>query len=306
MRHAFHKMPWTKPVLLALATLAFGVAPALTPPFTGYDPGLFPVRIDRPSIQPAGYAFAIWGLIYLWLGAHALFGLIWRRTDPAWDAVRTPLTIAIVLGAVWLAIANEAPLMATIAIWIMQVTALAAFLRADPNGAEVYTRKLPPQSSNSITDHEQSFVDDEMLVRVAEAAKRPNPVRMIENLWRSTFLAYEYSNSNLINRWLLSAPTAILAGWLTAAAAVSLGVVLAGYGILGDTVAALVMLALVLGIAVVAQARQPAMPVYGATVLWALGGVIAVNWTPNPTVAWAALAGALILGANLARTAFRR
>ena len=49
------------PLILLVATLAFIAAPALTPPFMGYDPGLFPVRIDRPSIQPAGYAFAIWG-----------------------------------------------------------------------------------------------------------------------------------------------------------------------------------------------------------------------------------------------------
>ena len=228
-------MPWTKPALLALATLAFGLAPVLTPPFTGYDPGLFPVRIDRPSIQPAGYAFAIWGVIYLWLGAHALFGLSLRRTDPAWDAVRTPLIIAIALGAVWLAIANDAPLMATLGIWIMQATALTAFLRADPAR----------------------------------------------------------------DRWLLSAPTAIFAGWLTAAAAVSLGVVLSGYGLLSDTTAAIAMLGLVLAIALTAQSRRPQMPVYGLTVIWALGGVIFANWTPNLPVASAACAGAAILAGSL-------
>lgn len=226
-------MPWTKPLLLALATLAFGAAPLITPPFTGYDPAMFPVRIERPSIQPAGYAFAIWGLIYGWLILHAGFGLIWRRVDPAWDKVRVPLTVSIALGAVWLAIAGQAPLMATLAIWVMQATALLAFLRADP--------------------------------------------------------AHD--------RWLLSAPIAIFAGWLTAAAAVSLGVVLAGYGWLSDTGAALAMLALVLAIALFAQSRRPQMPVYGATVIWALGGVISVNWLPNPTVAIAAGIGAAIMAA---------
>ena len=54
-------MARTAPLILLVATLAFIAAPALTPPFMGYDPGLFPVRIDRPAIQPAGYAFAIWG-----------------------------------------------------------------------------------------------------------------------------------------------------------------------------------------------------------------------------------------------------
>ncbi len=233
---------WLKPGLLAFATLAFGIAPALTPPFTGYDPAMFPLIIARPSIQPAGYAFAIWGLIYLWLGLHALFGLALRRSDPAWDAPRWPAIIAIATGALWLVIANTYPLIATVGIWIMQAAALTAFLRADP-------------------DHD---------------------------------------------RWLLSAPLAIFAGWLTAAAAVSTGVVIAGYGLLTDTVSALAMLALVLTITLIAQPFRPQMPVYGLTVIWALGGVIAVNWTPNPTVAYAAAAGALILATRQLGRYFRR
>ena len=237
MKHQFHAMPWTKPALLALVTLAFGIAPALTPPFTGYDPAMFPVRVDRPSIQPAGYAFAIWGVIYLWLGIHALFGLIFRRTDPAWDRTRLPAIVSIAMGAVWLAIANEAPLTATLAIWVMQTTALTAFLRADPAR----------------------------------------------------------------DRWLLSAPLAIYAGWLTAAAAVSTGVLIAGYGLMSDTAAALAMLVLVLAITLIAQPRRPQMPVYGLTVIWALGGVMAANWMQNLVVAYAAIAGAVILAAILLR-----
>jgi len=233
---------WLKPGLLILATVAFAIAPALTPPFTGYDPSMFPVRIERPSIQPAGYAFAIWGLIYLWLSVHAVFGIALRRSDPAWDAPRLPLIIAVAAGAVWLAIANVAPLSATVGIWIMQMAALTAFLRADP-----------------ATD-----------------------------------------------RWLLSAPLAIFAGWLTAAAAVSTGVVIAGYGLMSDTVSALAMLALVLAITLIAQTRRPQMPVYGLTVIWALGGVIAVNWAANPTVAYAAVAGALILVVVLLARLLRR
>lgn len=241
MRHAFDKMRYTKPALLALATLAFGLAPILTPPFTGYDPGMFPVRIERPSIQPAGYAFAIWSVIYLWLIVHAGFGLVKRAADPAWDITRRPLTVAIALGALWLAIANDAPLMATLAIWIMQATALTAFLLADPAR----------------------------------------------------------------DRWMLSAPLAIFAGWLTAAAAVSLGVVIAGYGLMSDTAAAILMLVLVLLIAVVAQSRRPQMPLYGLTVLWALGGVIAANWTANSTVAYVACAGAVVIAAATLTLALR-
>lgn len=219
-----------QPALL-LAALAFIAAPALTPPFTGYDPGLFPVRIDRPSIQPAGYAFAIWGLIYVWLLIHAVFGLLRRRGDPAFLRVALPLLLASALGAVWLAIAASLPLLAEAAILLMAGFALTAYLRADP-------------------------VQD---------------------------------------RWLLAAPTAIFAGWLTAASAVSTGVLLAGYGLMSDTGSALAMLAVVLVIAIVVQTKRPSMPVYGATVVWAIVGVIVVNWGVNPAVAYAAIAGAVIM-----------
>lgn len=211
-------------LLLLLVTLAFGAAPFLTPPFRGYDPALFPVRIARPSIQPAGFAFAIWSVIYLWLFIHAFLGL-WKHTrNPAWDRPRLPFILAITLGSAWLSIAPVAPIAATATILVMAAAAIAAFLRADTG-----------------TD-----------------------------------------------RWLLSAPTAILAGWLSAAAAVSTGVVIAGYGLLTDTVAALVMIVVTLMLAISIQRRQPAMPVYGLTVIWALIGIVVANAGLNPTVAIAA------------------
>lgn len=218
-------------VLLLLVTIAFGVAPFFTPPFTGYDPALFPVDIGRPAIQPAGYAFAIWSVIYLWLIVHAGFGLWKRAEDPLWEPPRLPLTVAIAVGVVWLWIAGQSAIWGTVTIWIMAVGALAAFLRA------------PTEP----------------------------------------------------DRWLLSGPLAIFAGWLTAAAAVSTGVLMAGYGVVSNTASALAMLALVLGIALVVQGRKPRMPVYGLTVVWALAGVIVVNWGDLPTVAWAAVAGAVVM-----------
>jgi hypothetical protein len=229
-----------KAILLLAATLAFGIAPFVTPPFTGYDPGLFPVRIERPSIQPAGYAFAIWSVIYLWLIAHAVFGLWKRADDPAWDVVRLPLTVAVLVGAVWLSIAGSSAIWGTVTIWLMAGAAITAFLRAAP----------------------------------------------------------------AVDRWMLSGPTAIFAGWLSAAAAVSTGVLIAGYGWLTDTQSAAAMLALVLGIAATVQMRRPAMPVYGLTVIWALIGVVVVNWAPNVTVA--ALAGSGIVVMLLTLLASRR
>jgi hypothetical protein len=222
-------------LILLVATLAFGVAPFVTPPFTGYDPAMFPVYIVRPSIQPAGYAFAIWSVIYLWLIAHAVFG-VWKRSESAaWDRVRLPLTIAVAVGAVWLWIAGQSAIWGTVTIWIMAGAAILAFLRADP-----------------ATD-----------------------------------------------RWMLSGPTAIFAGWLSAASAVSTGVLIAGYGWLSDTGSAAAMLALVLAIAVTVQMRRPGMPVYGLTVIWALAGVIVANAGANLTVAVMAGSGIAVMAVTL-------
>ncbi len=218
-------------LILLVATLGFAIAPFVTPPFTGYDPSFFPVRVERPSIQPAGYAFAIWSVIYLWLIAHAAFGLWKRAENPAWNAVRLPLAVALAVGTVWLWIAGQTAIWGTVTIWIMAGAALLAFLRADPG----------------------------------------------------------------VDRWMLSGPTAIFAGWLTAASAVSTGVLVAGYGWLGDTGSAAAMLALVLVIAVTVQMRRPQMPVYGLTVIWALVGVIVANWVPNLTVATLAGAGIAVM-----------
>jgi hypothetical protein len=217
--------------LLLAATLAFAAAPLIAPPFTGYPSGVFPVDIPRPSIQPAGYAFSIWGVIYAWLVIHAGFGLLQRSDDPDWSAVRLPLGLACSLGAAWLFIAPGWPVTATVVIWAMLALSLVAFLRTP-----------------TVSD-----------------------------------------------RWLLAAPLAIFAGWLSAAAAVSLGVVLGGYGILSDSGSALLMLALVLVIATGVTWQRPDMPVYPATIVWALVGVIIVNLGPNSLVATAATGGAIVV-----------
>ncbi|MFN3992978.1 MAG: hypothetical protein ACK4IU_08735 [Tabrizicola flagellatus] len=211
-------------LVLLLAALAFALAPIITPPFTGYDPGQFPVEILRPAVQPAGYAFAIWSLIYLWLILHAAFGLWKRRRHPAWVRVRPALTLAVVLGTVWLAIAASSPFWATVVILVMAGAAILAFLQA------------PTEP----------------------------------------------------DRWLLSAPLAILAGWLTAASAVSTGVLLAGYGYLGNEEAAYDMMAAVLILGVLVQWRKPRMPVYGLTLAWALVGIGVANWGSGTPVAWVA------------------
>jgi hypothetical protein len=222
-------------VLLLLATIAFGVAPFITEPFRGYAPDMFPVKIDRPSVQPAGFAFSIWGLIYLGLIAHALFGFVGRKTDPDWDTVRPYLALSVFVGALWLWIAPYFPITATFGIWLMLIAAIIAIMRIN-------------------------------------VARDP---------------------------WLLGTPIAIYAGWLTAAANVSLGVIIAGYGWLTDTQSAAAMLALVLAITVMVQLRRPQLPAYGLTVIWALFGIAWVNWTANFTVSVLAIAGMVIMAITI-------
>ena len=224
-------VPRAKPVLVLLMALAFGLSPLLTPEFRGYDATQFPVRLDAPAILPAGYAFAIWGLIYLWLVLHAGFGLWKRAGDPAWDGVRAPLILSLAVGAIWLFVAVRDPVWASVLIAVMLAGALVAVLRAP-----------------AVPD-----------------------------------------------RWLLLAPLAIYAGWLSAATGVSLGVLLAGFGWLPDTGAAVVMLGVVLALAVAVQLRLGRAPEYGLTVVWALIAVCVRNGAGNLVVTGLAAAGCLVM-----------
>ncbi|MGB4825936.1 MAG: hypothetical protein WBP18_01435 [Paracoccaceae bacterium] len=224
-----------KAAILFAAVLAFAISPLIVSPFTGYDPSAFPVAIARHPIQPAAWAFSIWGVIYGWLVLHALFGLLKRPEDPAWDVPRLPLTLAALIGAVWMPVAAISPAWGTITIWPMAIGAIIAFLRTD----------------------------------------------------------------TARDRWLLSAPVAMLAGWLTAAASVSTGIYLAGHGFLSPFAAATAMLGLVLLIAIAVQRSRPAMPVYGLTVIWALAGIVAANLSDDRTVAILTALGAAIIAAAL-------
>lgn len=213
--------------LTLLTTLAFIGSYFLVPGFNGFEPTQFPTLIEEPPVQPAGYAFAIWGVIYLWLLGAALFGAVKRATDLDWADHRPWLCLSLAFGAMWLPVASVTPLLATVLIFAM----LAAALKA-------------------------------------------------------VFLL------GVTDRWLQQAPVAIYTGWLTAAACVALGVSLGGYGLLSPTIAALVSLALALGIAVTVQYRLHRAPEYGVTVIWALVGVIVQNSDPFN----AAVIGLSVLG----------
>jgi hypothetical protein len=223
-----------KPLFVLLAALAFGLSPIFTPDFRGYDATQFPVYNESPAILPAGYAFSIWGLIYVWLILHAGFGLWKRAADAAWDATRPPLVFSLAIGAIWLAVAVRDPVWASALIALMLVGALAALFRA------------PAQP----------------------------------------------------DRWLLLAPLAIYAGWLTAATGVSIGILLIGFGWLNETPGALLMLAVVLAFALAVQRRLGRAPEYSVTVIWALVAICVRNGGDNIAVTGAALIGIAALVAN--------
>jgi hypothetical protein len=119
-----------KAVFALVAAILFALSPLYSSGFNGFSAGQFPIPQDNPPVQPAGFAFSIWGLIYIWLLAGALFGLLNRYDDPAWDAMRWPYIVSLVIGAAWIPVANISPAWATVLIWLMWGTAALAHLRA--------------------------------------------------------------------------------------------------------------------------------------------------------------------------------
>lgn len=119
-----------KAVFVFVAAIAFAAGPFLVPGFGGFDPNLYPDPQVNPPVQPATYAFAIWGLIYLWLLVHAAFSLFARHDALDWDPMRLPLIVALVVGASWLPVAMMSPIAATILIFIMLIAAIIAMDRA--------------------------------------------------------------------------------------------------------------------------------------------------------------------------------
>lgn len=224
------------PYLLLAITLLFAASPWFVPDFGGFDADQFPIPQDNPPVQPAGYAFAIWGVIYLWLVAGAAFGALRRPDAEAWGPLRLPLLISVAIGAAWLPVAQASPAWATLLIWLMWGGAVTALLRAP--------------------------VQDRMWAR---------------------------------------GPIGLYTGWLTAASCVSIGLMTAGYGLLGQVPAALVSIAFALILALVIQARRPDAPTFPAGVIWALIGVCVTNLGGPFIVLALAAAGAVALGVTMVR-----
>lgn len=112
------------------AAILFAAAPLAIEGFGGFAPDRFPVpQVDVP-VQPADYAFAIWGPIYLWLIAGAGYGLVMRADSADWAAMRWPLTCSLVIGAAWIPAAQVSVPVSTVMIWSMWALAVWALLAA--------------------------------------------------------------------------------------------------------------------------------------------------------------------------------
>lgn len=129
MRHMPRIKDMTYAILTLLFTATFLISPAFTS-FSGFSADLLPIPQIDPPIQPAGYAFSIWGLIYLWLGFSAIFGIFKRAEDDAWNAARPYLIASLALGTPWLYIATQNAIAATVVIIAMAIFAIAALLHA--------------------------------------------------------------------------------------------------------------------------------------------------------------------------------
>ena len=117
-------------LLTFLLAIGFALSPFFVSGFNGFSPDQFPIPQDNPPVQPAGYAFSIWGLIYVWLIVGMGWGLWKRREDCLWHDMRLPLALSLFVGCFWLAVAVASPIWASVLIWVMLVSALYALFRA--------------------------------------------------------------------------------------------------------------------------------------------------------------------------------
>ncbi|NBD73849.1 hypothetical protein GVX82_02295 [Patescibacteria group bacterium] len=86
-------------------------------------------------IQPAGWAFGIWGLIYLLSIVYATYQAIPRFDHPALAATRTPALAAFLGSTVWLWLAGQEDTLlvwGTIPVLFIMAHALSRVVRAAP------------------------------------------------------------------------------------------------------------------------------------------------------------------------------
>lgn len=128
--------------LVLVAALVQIVFPFFVNPFRD---NVRPIQASEPSqLEPAGYAFSIWGAIYLGAVAYAIWQLTPSgRADPATVRI-APLAIMIYVGSsAWLASAKFGPVWATMPILAaMAGCAVVSLWFAQTSGAPSIERTL--------------------------------------------------------------------------------------------------------------------------------------------------------------------
>ena len=124
------KRPRFLAISVFVTAIAFAISPWLSEGFAGFSPEQFPVQQDFWPVQPAGWAFSIWGVIYVWLIIGSLWGLKNPSFDHEWKSMRLPLLGSLGIGTFWVMAANASPILATLMIIVMAVLAICAMLLA--------------------------------------------------------------------------------------------------------------------------------------------------------------------------------
>lgn len=116
-------------IILLVLTVAFALGPAFSNGFGGFSNESFPVQLDRWPAQPAGWAFSIWGLIYLLLIVTSAGSVLFAQGRDRWCEVFWPLGLSFALGVFWVEAAMRSPLIATAMILPMAAGAIFAMLK---------------------------------------------------------------------------------------------------------------------------------------------------------------------------------
>ena len=109
-----------------------------------------------------------------------------------------------------------------------------------------------------------------------------------------TALMSLYQTLSATPKWVASWPVALYGGWLTAASFVSIGLILAGYGFMGEVPAAIIALILATPFAVI-NIYKLRHWTYGAAIAWGVIAIVANNWDSNTMLAWLSVAIAVIV-----------
>lgn len=123
---------WLERTLVVLVTAATVAVSALagTGGINGVRTGELSARFDLP-FTPAGWAFSIWGLIYLALAAFAVYQLAGRGAGSARvEAIRGAYAFSGVANMAWLWFWHHEAFPATLLVMLMLLAALAHIVRS--------------------------------------------------------------------------------------------------------------------------------------------------------------------------------